>query len=172
MRHVLRHSIAVILLGLLTIPQVDARGSGGGDGFHGGFHGGFRGSFHIANRFGGNGFGGRSFLSHFPSGFNRTNIFSGWRGNAGWNPAWAVGWWGGGGWGAWGWPIEGWGDGGYYAAYPPQQAQAATPDPQVIVIHTDGEGRMTTVQAEGLADYGYVKGCHAIPSDYHCDIPG
>ena len=48
-----------------------------------------------------------------------------------------------------------------------QQAQDAPPQPQVVVIRSDGNGRMTT--AEAAPDYGYVQGCHAIPNGYHCD---
>ena len=79
-------------------------------------------------------------------------------------PWWRNGW---GGWvtgaGRWavGWPGD-WGSGGYYGyAYPPL-AQAPAPEPQVIVINSDGQGRVTT--AETPADYSYVKGCHAIPT--------
>ena len=69
--------------------------------------------------------------------------------------------------GSW-WPGD-WGSGGYYGyAYPPQ-AQAPAPEPQVIVIHSDGQDRMTT--AEAPANYSYVKGCHAIANGYHCDTP-
>ena len=60
------------------------------------------------------------------------------------------------------WPSD-WGSGGYYGyAYPPQ-AQAPPPEPQVIVISQDGQGRMKT--AETPANYSYVKGCHAIANE-------
>jgi hypothetical protein len=77
---------------------------------------------------------------------------------------WGAGWIGPVG--GWSWPGD-WGTGGYYGyAYPPAQ-QAPPPEPQVIVIRGDGQGRMTT--AEAPADFSYVKGCHAIANGYHCD---
>jgi hypothetical protein len=67
--------------------------------------------------------------------------------------------------GDWGWPGD-WGTGGYYGyAYPP--VQPPPPEPQVVVIREDGQGRMTT--AEAPADFSYVKGCRAIANGYHCD---
>jgi hypothetical protein len=82
-------------------------------------------------------------------------------------PWWRNGWSNGSGaTGGWGWPSE-WGSGGYYGyANPPQQQPS---EPQVIVIHDDTQGRMTT--AEAPADFSYVKGCRAIANGYHCDAP-
>jgi hypothetical protein len=37
--------------------------------------------------------------------------------------------------------------------------------PQIIVISSDGNGRMQTTEA--APDYGYIEGCHAIPNGYH-----
>jgi hypothetical protein len=52
----------------------------------------------------------------------------------------------------------------------PTTARPGTgPGTQVIVIYSDGQGRMKT--AEAPADYSYVKGCHAIANGYHCDAP-
>jgi hypothetical protein len=81
-------------------------------------------------------------------------------------PWWRNGWgnWGGSV-GGWGWSGD-WGTGGYYGyANPPVQQPA--PEPQLIVIREDGQGRMTT--AEAPPDFSYVKGCHAIANGYHCD---
>jgi len=192
MRRALLLSVGPILVGLLAIPPADAGGgSGGFGGSHGGF-GSFRGGFgfHASNGFHGNfvrrpgfvrqharfahGFAHRQFANRFAF-QNGPNPFAGWWGNNVWNnafqngsPARWEGWWGGSGWGGWGWPV-GDSSGGYYGyAYPTvQQTQAPAPQPQVIVIHTDGQGRMTTTQA--APDYSYVKGCHAIPNGYHCD---
>jgi hypothetical protein len=150
----LRWSIAPILVSLLAFPQAGAARGGGGGGFHGGgshvafFHG-------IARRPG--------FVRHqqvtrfanrrfFPNQrFANNNTQNGF-------PAW----WGGWGWG-WGydWPDNGY---GYQSV---QQAQDPPTQPQVVVIRSDGNGRMTT--AEAAPDYGYVQGCHAIPNGYHCD---
>ena len=77
----------------------------------------------------------------------------------GWNWSGPVGGW---------WPGD-WGSGGYYGYANPPLAQAPAPEPQVIVINSDGQGRMRT--AETPADYSYVKGCHAIANGYHCDAP-
>ena len=85
-------------------------------------------------------------------------------------PRWRNGWgnWGGLVAGGWGWPSD-WGTGGYYGYAYPSAQQAPPPEPQVVVIREDGQGRMTT--AEAPADFSYVKGCHAIANGYHCDIP-
>jgi hypothetical protein len=165
----LRWSIAPILVSLLAFPQaVAARGGGGGGG--GGFHGG---GSHVAF-FHGNvvrrpgfvrhqqvaRFANRGFFPNqrFANNFNRrffpnqrfaNNLQNGF-------PAW---------WGGWGWGYD-WPDNGYgYQSV--QQAQDAPPQPQVVVIRSDDNGRMTT--AEAAPDYGYVQGCHAIPNGYHCD---
>jgi len=199
MRRVLRYSAPVILVGLLAIPQADARGGGGGGG---GFHGGFAGHRVVgAPRVGtvvtrtANGTLIRrpGFVSHQPlapvlaGGLQNHQIPSGSGIGVPFNgfatgfpntvptqfqngfPWWRNGW---GNWigpvGGWGWPGDG-GTGGYYGyAYPPAQ-QAPPPEPQVIVIQNDGQGRMTT--AEAPADFSYVKGCHAIANGYHCDAP-
>jgi hypothetical protein len=150
----LRWSIAPILVGLLAIPQaVDARGGGGG-GFHGGA---IHGAFHSSTS---NGFRRPGFVRHqqvarfadrrfFPNQRFANNLQNGF-------PAW---------WGGWGydWPNTGY----EYGYQPVQQAQDAPSQPQVIVIRSDGNGRMTA--AEATPDYGYVQGCHAIPNGYHCD---
>jgi hypothetical protein len=165
----LRWSIAPILVSLLAFPQaVAARGGGGGGGggFHGGgsnvafFHGnvvrrpGFVRHQQVAR------FADRRFFPNqrFANNFNRrffpnqrfaNDLQNGF-------PAW---------WGGWGWGYD-WPDNGYgYQSV--QQAQDAPPQPQVVVIRSDGNGRMTT--AEAAPDYGYVQGCHAIPNGYHCD---
>ena len=191
----LRYSVATILIAFLVAPQADARGGGGGGGggFHGGFsgfHGGFRGGVRIGRPItrpsfvhnprvgfparqplplasrspqqlrpnGGIGVPFNGFATGFPNTVP-TQFSTG-------VPRW------GNGWGNWIGPVSGWwpsdwGSGGYYGyAYPPQ-AQAPPPEPQVIVISQDGQGRMKT--AETPADYSYVKGCHAIANGYHCD---
>jgi hypothetical protein len=184
MRRALRFSLGPILLSFLVVPQAHARGGGGGGfgggfgGFHGGFAGAPRGGFHggsgvhgairrpgvVRNRpiapFAARGFAFRQFTS-FPNGFrNGPDIFSGWWGNGFQNgfPAWSGG--------GWGWPVGDWWP-GEYTSQPVQQVQAPAPEPQVIVIRTDGQGRMTATEA--APDYSYVKGCHAIPNGYHCD---
>lgn len=72
-------------------------------------------------------------------------------------------WWSGLGSDGWDWPVGDSSDYGHGSA-PVEQDQA--PNPEVVVIHTDGEGRMTLSQA--APDYGYA-GCHAIANGYHCD---
>jgi hypothetical protein len=148
MRHALRCSIVPILLSsVLAVSQADARGGGGGHG--GGFHGGFRTGFH-------GGFRGRGFVHRgfFPNRFVIHHRF-------GFNNGFSFG--------DFGWPIGDWDWGGGYA-YP--QAQAAPAQPQVIVINTDGQGRMQTADAsDPPVDVSYLKGCHAIPNGYHCDLP-
>ena len=167
MRRALRFLVGSILLGLLAISQADARGGGGGSGagfagFHGGFVGAPRAGFHVRSGIGvrrppfarrqplalvERDFAFRHFAgipNRLPNTFPFQNTF----------PVW------------WGWPVGlGWPEG--YAYQPPQQVQAPAPEPQVIVIHTDGQGRMA--KAEATADYSYVKGCHAIANGYHCD---
>jgi hypothetical protein len=54
-----------------------------------------------------------------------------------------------------------------YGYQPAQQALDAPSQPQVIVIRSDSNGRMTT--SEAAPDYGYIQGCHAITNGYHCD---
>jgi hypothetical protein len=149
----LRWSIAPILISLLAFPQAGAaRGGGGGGG--GGFHGGGAhvGSFsgNVVRRPGFARFANRRF---FPNQRFANNLQNGF-------PAWWGNWWGGWGWG-YDWPYNG---NGYESV---QQAQDAPSEPQVVVIRTDGNGRMTS--AEAAPDYGYVQGCHAIPNGYHCD---
>jgi hypothetical protein len=181
MRCGLHYSIATMLVALLATPQADARGGGGGGGgFASGFHGGFRGApgFHGGNRFNG-AVRQPGFISHqrlpFASGSFQNRQFAPngvpFNGFSNGFPWWRNGWGGRGNWsgpvGGW-WPAD-WGSGGYYGfAYPPQ-VQAPAPEPQVIVIHSDGQGSMTAVEAP--ADYSYVKGCHAIANGYHCDAP-
>jgi hypothetical protein len=86
----------------------------------------------------------------FPRQFARNNFQNGF-------PAWG---------GGWGWPVGDWWPGGY-SYQPVQQAQDPPVQPQVVVIRSDGNGRMQT--AEAAPDYGYIEGCHAIPNGYHCD---
>jgi hypothetical protein len=147
----LRWSIAPILVGLLAIPQAaDARGGGGGGG-------GFHGAFHAGNSIRRPGvarhqqvarFANRRF---FPNQQFANNFHNG-------LPAW---------WGSWGWGYD-WPDNGYeYGYQPAQQALDAPSQPQVIVIRSDSNGRMTT--SEAAPDYGYIQGCHAITNGYHCD---
>jgi hypothetical protein len=140
----LRPSIAPILLILLAIPQVaDARGGGGGGGFNGG-------GVHAGNGRPGP-VGHQQVARFFPNQRFANNLQNGW-------PAW---------WGGWSWGYD-WPDHGYEYGYQPvRQTQDPPSLPQVIVIHSDGNGRMTT--AEVAPDYGYVQGCHAIPNGYHCD---
>jgi len=165
---VLRYSIVPVLLGLLAIPQADARGGGGGGG--GGFGGGFRAGGFVGIHIGAPGVALRAgngaivrrlgFVRHqslapfaargFPRQFARNNFQNGF-------PAWG---------GGWGWPVGDWWLDGY-AYQPVQQAQEPPVQPQVIVIRSDGDGRMHT--AETAPDYGYIEGCHAIPNGYHCD---
>jgi hypothetical protein len=159
--HALRWSIAPILVSLLAFPEAGAArggGGGGGSGFHGG-------GSHVTSLPGTvvrrpgfdrhqqvTRFADRRFFSNQRFANNLQNGFPVWWGN----------WWGG-----WGWGYD-WADNGY--GYPSvQQAQDAPPQPQVVLIRSDGNGRMTTAEA-GL-DYGYVQGCHAIPNGYHCDPP-
>ena len=138
-----------LALALLASPQADARGGGGeGGGFHAGFVG-RPGSIIRAEdiRVRRPGFRHMPTVAHR---FARTRF-----------ARTAFPWWGDS------WPVGDWGSGGYYGyANPPQEAQAAS-EPQVIVIHDDSQDRMTT--AEAAPDYGYVKGCHAIPNGFHCD---
>jgi hypothetical protein len=152
---VLRYSIVPVLLGLLAIPQADARGGGGG------FGGGHIGAPGVAPRAGNGAIVRRpGFVRHqslapfaarrFPRQFAKNNFQNGF-------PAWG---------GGWGWPVGDWWP-GEYAYQPVQQAQDPPLQPQVIVIRSDGNGRMQT--AEAAPDYGYIEGCHAIPNGYHCD---
>jgi hypothetical protein len=184
MRCGLHYSVATMLVALLAIPRADARGGGGGGGgFASGFHG--APGFHAGNRFNG---AVRRPISHqrlpfvarscqnrqfAPNGVPLNDLSTGFPNTVPTQfptgfPWWRNGWGNlGGPVGSW-WPGD-WGSGGYYGyAYPPQ-AQAPAPEPQVIVIHSDGQDRMTT--AEAPANYSYVKGCHAIANGYHCDTP-
>jgi len=68
----------------------------------------------------------------------------------------------------WSGPSD-WGTGGYYGYANPPVQQAPPPEPEVIVIREDSQGRMAT--AEAPADFSYVKGCRAIANGYHCDPP-
>jgi hypothetical protein len=191
MRRRLHYFVLAIVVVLLAMSQADA---GGGSGFGGGiFHGGFGGfratpGFHAGNRFNGafrrSGFVSRprlpfarrdirnrqfvpagvgapfnGFATAFPNTVPTQFLtgFPWWRNGRGWSGP--VGGW---------WPGD-WASGGYYGyAYPPQ-ARAPASQPQVIVIHTDGDGRMAT--AEAPPDFSYVKGCHAIANGYHCAAP-
>ena len=138
--------LAVLLLVLMSFAgQATARGFSGGPHMSFAPHSGFR--------LGRHGFFAKPGFVHnqfFSTGFNRFQ-----HGFAAW--------WGGLGSDGWGWPVGDLSDNGYVSP-PLQQDQA--PAPEVIVVHTDGEGRMTTAQA--APDYSYV-GCHAIPNGYHCD---
>lgn len=67
--------------------------------------------------------------------------------------------------GSYWWP-DWWAGDSQIAVSPP--APEAPPQPQVIVIRTDGQGRM---DAEPAPDYSYA-GCQAIPNGFHCDIGG
>jgi hypothetical protein len=71
------------------------------------------------------------------------------------------------GWG-WGWPV--WWTGDSDVDQPTGQAQEPPVQPEVIVIRTDGQGRLQTAEAT-TPDISYVKSCHAIPNGYHCDLP-
>jgi hypothetical protein len=73
-------------------------------------------------------------------------------------PAW--------GWGGWGWPYAWWPDYRAETGHPPPQP--APVQPEVIVIHTEGNGQTTTQVAS--REFSYA-GCHAIPNGYHCDVP-
>lgn len=152
--------LSILLCGLLAISQADAHG-GGGVGGHGGgvgFHGGSRvgiptGSF--ARR---PGFVRHQPVARFANRFSPNRLFPNLFNNRFQN---GYGW----PWGGWGWGDDWWPNSGY--AYQPVQ-QALGP-PQVIVIHADDQGRMQT--ADAAPDVSYVKGCHAIPNGYHCDLP-
>jgi hypothetical protein len=146
----MRYAIVPILLSsLLAISQADARGaSGGHGGGHAGVHVGLTHPGFIRHqpvaRFA-HGFPNRAFARNRQNGFDN-------------------------GLGFWGWPVGDWDWGDWGGGYPYQPAQAvqdAPVQPQVIVIHTDGQGQMQTAQA--APDVSYVKGCHAIPNGYHCD---
>ncbi len=205
MGRLLHYSVTLILVGLLAIPEADARGGGGGVGGSGGggFHGGFAGprlagvprvGTVVTRTANGTLIRRPGFVSHQPlapvvtRGFqnrqpaNVSGIGAPFNGFAtgfpntvptqfqNGSPRWRNGWgnWGGPVVGGWAWPSD-WGTGGYYGyAYPPVQ-QPPPPEPQVIVIREDGQGRMAT--AEAPADFSYVKGCHAIANGYHCDAP-
>jgi hypothetical protein len=156
----LRYSIVPVLLGLLAMPQAEARGGGGGGG--GGFvaaHGGAP----VAALRTSNGVivGRRGFVRHqslapfTARGFSRRFARNGFQNGF---PAWADGW---------GWPIGDWWPGGY-GYQPDQPAPEPRVQPQVIVIRADGDGHMQTTQA-AAPDYGYIEGCHAIPNGYHCN---
>jgi hypothetical protein len=66
------------------------------------------------------------------------------------------------------WPGDWWPGLNYQL---PQQVQASSAQPQIIVIGGDSEGRVAETP-EATPDYTYVPGCHAIPNGYHCDVPG
>jgi hypothetical protein len=59
-----------------------------------------------------------------------------------------------------------WPDYAAQTGYPPPQP--APVEPEVIVIHTDGNGQTATQVAP--QEFSYA-GCHAIPNGYHCDVP-
>jgi hypothetical protein len=167
MRRTLRFSTLIVLCSFLAIPQAEARSSGGGGavgghagsfGIHGGgFRGtaGFRGglrrlavvnnrigrmnALNVSRRFRGDAFGVRQ-------SFARNRFQNG-------IPL--------------SWPIGGWWPG--YGYPPVQLAEEAPAQPQIFIIHTDGQGRTQT--AEAAPDLSYVKGCHAVPNGYHCDLP-
>jgi hypothetical protein len=64
-----------------------------------------------------------------------------------------------------------WSPGSGYGYQPAPQTKTTPETPQVIVIHSDGEGRTTTLP-KPTPDYSYVKGCRAIANGYHCDVVG
>jgi hypothetical protein len=151
----LKWSIALILVGTLAIPQAaDARGGGGGVGS--GFHGASRGAFHSGNGFRHPGFVRNQQVARFADRWSFQNRRLADNPQNG-SPAW----WGGG----WGWGYD-WPNYGYGYGYQP--TQVAPSQPQVIVIRSDGDGRITTT-VPAADDYGYITGCHAIPNGYHCD---
>jgi hypothetical protein len=162
MRRTLRVSILILLLGFLVIDQAEARGGGGGgavgghaggsSGPHGGgFRGGPRAVVVFNNR------GGRVVNLNSAKlargeafGLRQSLIRNRFRNGI---PV--------------GWPIGDWWPG--YGYQPVQQTDEGPAQPEIFIIHTDGQGRTET--AEAAADLSYVKGCHAVPNGYHCDLP-
>ena len=149
MRPVIRLTAAAAVLGLLAVSQADARGGGGGGG---GFH--FGVGFHhgafahrgvpIRRNLAARNPRQQRFANNFNNNFNNGAIWPGW--------------WGGG-WGDWG-------AGGY--SYPPQQTTPVPDPPQIVVIHTDGNGRMMAEANQG--EVTLIPGCHAIANGYRCDV--
>lgn len=151
MQSATRLTVAAAVLGLLVVSQADARGGGGGGGGRGGgfaFHSGvvFRNGAFVHRQ----GFP----IRHPLAARNLRQQRFGNNFNNGVGGVWP-GYWG-----------NDWGGGYSY----PQQAEAPAPQPpQIIVINSDGNGRMTTAEATP-ADPPLVPGCHAISNGYHCDI--
>lgn len=166
MRRTLRFSIAMLLCGLLAVPA-EARGGAGGGGVGG----------HASGSFGARGGGVRSVAGFrgVPRGLAAFNMTAGRIGAL--NHARFIR---GDGFGVrhslmrnrfqngipLGWPVGGWWPG---YGYPPVQQAEAPAQPEIFIIHTDGQGRTQT--AEAAPDFSYVKGCHAVPNGYHCDLP-
>ena len=145
MRPVIRLTVAAAVLGLLAVSQADARGGGGGGG-----------GFHFGGGFRHGGFVHRGFPIRHPlaaRNLRQQRVANNLNNGAIW-----PGWWGGG-WGDWG-------SGGY--SYPPQQTTPVPDPPQIVVIHSDGNGKMTTAEAN-QGEVTLVPGCHAIANGYHCD---
>ena len=165
MRCGLHYSIATMVVALLAMPQAHARGGwGGGGGFASGFHGGLRGApgFHAGNRLNGAvrrpgfishqrlPFAARSFQKFAPNGVPFNGFSTGFRNSVPTQFPTGFPWWRNG-WGNWSGPVGGWwpgdwGSGGYYGYANPPLAQAPAPEPQFIVINSDGQGRMRTAE--------------------------
>jgi hypothetical protein len=168
MRRSLRLPFLIVLCGFLAILQAEARGGGGGGavgGHAGGSSGARGGGFRGVAVFR----GGASVAAAANIRRNRVNTLNfarqihgdglGFRRSLGHNrfqngiPL--------------GWPVGNWWPGYGYSA--DQQPVEGPAQPEIFIIHTDGQGRTQT--AEAAADFSYVKGCHAIPNGYHCDLP-
>jgi hypothetical protein len=154
--------LSVLLVSLLAISQADARGGGG---FGAGGHSSFAGRAHvgtvvvrssrgvIVRR---SGFVRGEPVAHFAYGLGPHRFANGFQSSLAQD------------WGRWGWPIgDWWWPGNFYQ--PVQQTEEALTQPQIVYINADREGRMQT--ADAAPDVSYVKGCHPIPSGYHCDLP-
>jgi hypothetical protein len=67
------------------------------------------------------------------------------------------------------WPGLGWPDTTQDVATPAiDEAAQQQLQPEVIIIHSDAAAHTAS---EPAPDFGYIPGCHAIPSGYHCDTP-
>jgi hypothetical protein len=71
-------------------------------------------------------------------------------------------------------PIVIWPFSPFYNTVPiqgPPVASEAPSSPVVIVMSGMSDRASERATPEPLPNYGYVAGCHVVPSGYHCDIP-
>jgi hypothetical protein len=72
------------------------------------------------------------------------------------------------------WPLGIWPFGAPYTPTliaVPETGSEISSSPAVIVIAAPPAGPPEQAVPEAPQDFSYVKGCHAIPNGYHCDVP-